>query len=181
MNTLSNFLVKIANWKTLLAFLLLYIAFVSYFLPKGFKSDVPVAEQNLPILDLQWGYDPENVKSIVALYTGAATKEAAIKGHIITDGLYPIVYVFFFGIALSLVFYKWKIQPWFKGINLLPLPILVFDYLENIMIVKMLNNYPSDISTLAVYCSVFTMIKWVFVAITLVALVVGIGANLLKK
>ncbi len=181
MTTLSNFLVKIANLKTFMAFLILYIAFVGYFFPKGFKSDVPVAEQNLPILDLQWGYDPENVKSIVSMYTGAATKEAAIKGHIITDGLYPIVYVFFFGIALSLVFYKWKIQPWFKGINLLPIPILIFDYLENLMIVKMLNNYPSDISHLAVYCSVFTMIKWGFVAITMGVLVVGVGSNLLKK
>jgi hypothetical protein len=180
MNTLSNFFVKIANWKTLLIFLVLDIAFVTYFLPKGFKSDVPIADQNLPILDLQSTYNPENVKSIVGMYTGSA-KEAAIKGHIITDSLYPIVYFFLFSIILTLVFYKWKIQPYFKWINVLPLGIIIFDYLENIMIVKMLSISPADIGNLATYCSLFTMIKWFFAGITLIFVLMGLISNLFKK
>jgi hypothetical protein len=180
MNTLSNFILKIANWQTLLVFFLLEIAFISYFLPYGFKSEVPIADQNLPIIDLQMTYDPENIASIVAMHTDKA-KEAAIKGHIITDTIYPIVYFFLFSIILSLLFYKWRIKPYFKWINILPLGIIIFDYLENIMIIKMLNNYPADISHLAIYCSLFTMIKWFFMAIMLVFLLAGLINNLFKK
>lgn len=178
MNSLSSFLVKIANWQTLLIFFLLDISFTAYFLPKSFQSNVPIADQNLPILDLQFTYNPENVKSIVAMFKGEA-KEAAIKTHVITDSIYPVVYFFFFSICLSLVFYKWKIQPWFKWINILPLGILIFDYLENNMIVSMLNKYP-NIGEMATYCSFFTMIKWAFSAITLGLLLAGIISNLLK-
>ena len=156
------------------------LTFVTYFLPKGFKSDVPITDQNLPILDLQTTYNPENVKSIVGMYTGHA-KEAAIKGHIITDGLYPIVYFFLFGIILTLIFYKWKIQPYFKWLNVLPLGIIIFDYLENIMIVKMLLISPADIGNLATYCSLFTMIKWFFSGITIIFVLMGLITNLLKK
>jgi hypothetical protein len=180
MNVLSNFLIKIANWKTLLVFFGLYIVFNAYFFPKGFKENVPISDQNLPILDLLMTYKPDTVKTIIAQYTGAA-KEAAIKGHLITDSIYPIVYFFLFGIALSLVFYKWKINPWFKWINIVPLIIILFDYLENYLIIKMLNSYPLDMELLPHFCSLFTVLKWVFVGITSVILLLGIVSNLLKK
>jgi hypothetical protein len=180
MNSLSNFLIKIANWKTFLVFFGLYIVFNAYFFPKGFKSDVPISDQNLPILDLQMTYNPDRVKSIITQYTGAA-KKAAIKGHLITDTIYPIVYFFLFGIALSSVFYKWKINPWFKWINIVPLIIILFDYLENYLIIKMFNYYPLDMGLMPHFCSLFTVLKWVFVGITSVILLIGIVLNLLKK
>lgn len=180
MNALSNFILKIANWRTLLVFLLLEIAFITYFLPYSFKSEVPIADQNLPIIDLQMDYNPENIASIVAMHTGKA-KEAAIKAHVITDSIYPIVYFFLFSIILSLIFYKWKINPWFKWLNIVPLGIIIFDYFENFMIIKMLNNTPADISHLATYCSLFTMVKWFFTAITFLLVIAGIITNLLKN
>jgi hypothetical protein len=141
---------------------------------------VPIADQNLPIIDLQMTYNPEKIASIVAMHTDKA-KEAAIKAHVITDTIYPIVYFFLFSIILSFIFYKWKIKPYFKWINILPIGIIIFDYLENIIIIKMLNNYPADINNLATYCSLFTMIKWFFSAITLLLIVAGIITNLLKN
>jgi hypothetical protein len=180
MNAFSNFLLKIANWKTLLVFFGLYIVFNAYFLPKGFKVDVPIADRNLPVLDLRMTYNPDSVKAIIAQYTGAA-KEASIKGHLITDSIYPIVYCILLGIALSLVFYKWKINPWFKVINIIPLIIILFDYLENYLIIKMHNTYPLDLELMPNFCSLFTVLKWVFVGITFVLLLLGTVSNLLKK
>ena len=180
MKILSNFILKIANWKSLLIFFLIYIAFNAFFFPKGFKSDVPIADQNLPILDLQMTYNPENVKDIVAMYNGAA-KQAYILSATITDGIYPIVYFLLFGIAFSLVFYKWRINPWFKYINILPLSIVFFDYMENTMIVQMLKTAPADLGMMPTYCSTFTMIKWLFTTIFLILLIAGITTNVLKK
>jgi len=179
MKRFSNFLVKIANWKTSLAFFLVYISFNAYFLPKGFKSDVPIADRNLPIIDLQMTYNPENVKSIVSMYSGKA-KEAYILNSAIVDTIYPMAYVCFFGILLSLVFYKWKIRPWFLWLNVLPVGILIFDYLENIMIISMLKTYPANIDTLAMCCSFFTMVKWSLAGVVILLLLTGIATNLLK-
>lgn len=180
MKTLSDFLVRIANWKTFLLFLLIYISFNAYFLPKGFKANVPEADRNLPILDLQFSYNPERVKEIVAMYQGEA-KEAYIKNCTIVDGIYPIVYFFFFGIILSLVFYKWKIKPWFLYINLIAIPLVLFDYLENYHIVKLLKTYPGNIDSIAEFCSAITLLKWIGAGVALLIILGGIIENILKK
>lgn len=180
MEKISNFFVKIANWKSLLLFFLINLSFNAYFLPKGFKDKVPEVDKNLPILDLQFGYNPERVKEIVAMYKGAA-KEAYIANSTIIDGIYPVVYMFFYAIILSLIFYKWKINPWFKFINLLPFTMVVLDYIENYHIVKMLNTFPENIDSLAVNCSAVTLIKWISAGIILAVILLGLVQNLLKK
>jgi hypothetical protein len=180
MKNISDFFVRISNWKTLLLFFIIYLCFNLYFLPKVFKGMVPEEDKNLPILDLQFGYNPERVKEIVSMYTGEA-KEAYIFNCAVVDGIYPVVYMFFFAIIFSLVFYKWKINPWFKYMNLFSFIILVFDYLENYHIVKMLKTYPENIDNLAVNCSAITLLKWVFAGIALLMILVGILQNLLRK
>ncbi|WP_255070202.1 hypothetical protein [Lacihabitans sp. LS3-19] len=176
MKTISDLFIKISNWKSFAVFLALYIAFNAYFLPKGFKSKVPTEDLNLPILDLQFGFNPERVKDIVSQYHGEA-KEAYIMGAGITDGIYPAVYFCLFSIILTLVFYKWKISPWFKYLNLLPIGLVFFDYLENYHIIKMLRTYPENIDSLATYCSFFTLIKWVLAGIVLAIVIAGIVQN----
>ena len=180
MKKISDFFVRIANWKTLLLFFIFYISFNAYFLPKGFKDKVPESDKNLPILDLQFGYNPERVKEIVAMYTGEA-KAAYIINSTVVDGIYPVVYMFFFAIIFSLVFYKWKINPWFKYINLFSFIIVVLDYIENYHIVQMLKTYPENIDNLATNCSIITLLKWIFAGIALVMILGGIIQNLVKK
>jgi hypothetical protein len=180
MKKLSDFFVRISNWKSLLLFFIIYVGFNAYFLPKGFKDMVPAEDKNLPILDLQFGYNPERVKEIVSMYTGEA-KAAYIFNCAVVDGIYPVVYMFFFAIIFSLVFYKWKINPWFKYINLFSFVIVVLDYLENYHIIRMLKTYPENIDSLAVNCSAITLLKWIFAGIALLLILVGLVQNLTKK
>ena len=180
MKNISDFFIRISNWKTLLLFFIIYLCFNLYFLPKGFKDIVPTEDKNLPILDLQFGYNPERVKEIVAMYTGEA-KEAYIFNCAVVDGIYPVVYMFFFAIIFSLVFYKWKINPWFKYMNLFSFIIVVLDYLENYHIIRMLKNFPGNIDSLAVSCSAVTLLKWIFAGIAFTMILGGIIQNLVKK
>jgi hypothetical protein len=180
MKTISDFFVRIASWKTLLLFFGLYISFNAYFLPKGFKDKVPIEDKNLPILDLQFGYNPERVKQIVAMYHGEA-KDAYIINSTVVDGIYPVVYMFFFAIILSLVFYNWKIKPWFRFINLFPIVLVILDYLENYHIVQMLKTFPENIDSLAVNCSAITLLKWAFAGVALLMILGGLVQNLIKK
>ncbi len=180
MKNISDFFIRISNWKTLLLFFIIYLCFNLYFLPKGFKDIVPAEDKNLPILDLQFGYNPERVKEIVAMYTGEA-KEAYIFNCAVVDGIYPVVYLFFFAIIFSLVFYKWKINPWFKYMNLFSFIIVVLDYLENYHIIRMLKTFPGNIDSLAVSCSAVTLLKWIFAGIAFTMILGGIIQNLVKK
>lgn len=180
MKNISDFFIRISNWKTLLLFFIIYLCFNLYFLPKGFKDMVPAEDKSLPILDLQFGYNPERVKEIVAMYTGEA-KDAYIFNCAVVDGIYPVVYMFFFAIIFSLVFYKWKIKPWFKYMNLFSFIILVFDYLENYHIIRMLKTFPENIDSLAASCSAVTFLKWIFAGISFTIILGGIIQNLVKK
>ena len=180
MKILSFFLLKISNWRSFISFFILYLAFNIYFLPEGFKSKLPVADKDLPILDLQMGYNPQRVKEIVSMYSGEA-KEAYILGATITDSIYPLVYFTFFGIILSLIYYKWRIKPLWPLMNLLPLSIILFDYLENYTIVKMLNTFPGDIESLAIVCSTFTSFKWLTAFFSIGLMIFGLLKNFLRK
>jgi hypothetical protein len=131
-------------------------------------------------LDLQVGYNPERVKEIVAMYHGEA-KDAYIINSTVVDSVYPVVYMFFFAIILSLLFYKWKIKPWFKFINLFPFVLVILDYLENYHIVRMLKTFPENIDSLAVNCSAITLLKWAFAGIALLIILGGLVQNLTKK
>jgi hypothetical protein len=114
------------------------------------------------------------------MYHGEA-KEAYIINSTVVDGIYPVVYMFFFAIIFSLIFYKWKIKPWFRYINLFPFILVLLDYLENYHIVKMLKIFPENIESLAVNCSAITLLKWIFAGIALLLILVGLVQNLTKK
>lgn len=180
MNSVSKILLRLANWKMFSVLFLLFLSFNLYFFPKAFQEMPSDRVNTIPVIDLQFGYNPARVKSIVAMYTGKA-KEGYLQSTKTTDTIYPIIYFLLLSSLISIVFYKWKITTRFQWLNLLPLSIVFFDYNENYLIVKMLNTYPADIDIMAAFCSFFTLSKWVAMCICLLILSVGVAENLRKR
>jgi hypothetical protein len=158
MKSLSNLLNRISNWKTLLLFFAIYMFFNAYLLKNAEEKINTLSGNTIGVVDLTMGFDTQKTFGMVAAYSSEA-RDFYAQTEMTTDVAYPIVYSFFFAIALTLLF-KGKSYSPHPLINVLPFVSLVFDYLENITIVNLLMSYPTQSETVALFCEIFKLIKW---------------------
>lgn len=179
MNSVSNFLNIVANWKTLLATFVIYLLFNVYFLKNAEEKINELAGSEIGVIDLTFGFDPQKTLDMVAKY-GEAARSYYAKTEMTTDLIYPIVYAFFFGIALTLVFRSNTFKP-FERVNILPFFSLGFDYLENGNIVYLLKTFPEQCTLAATLCELFKLLKWLSFGAVLAIIVFGLARNILSK
>jgi hypothetical protein len=179
MKTLSKFLDRIANGKLLILLFLIYAIFPAYFLKNAEEKINQLAGKKIGVIDLTVGFNPQKTLQMVADY-GDEAREYYAQTEMTTDVIYPIVYAFLFGVILTLL-YRNKVYKPFSWINLLPFVALIFDYLENICIVSLLQNYPSQSLNAATFCEVFKMLKWLSFGISVVLILYGLIRLLLTK
>jgi len=179
MKTLSSFLDRISNWKTLLLAIAVYMVFPAYFLKNAETKINELAGKPSPIIDLSFGFNPQKTLESVASY-GDAARAYYASVEMSVDIVYPIVYTFLFGIILTLLFRSKSYKP-FAYVNLLPFLTLIFDYLENFSIVNLLQSYPNSSTTVAILCEVFKLGKWLTLAAIALLTLYGLGMLALKK
>ena len=176
MKTLSNFLDRIASWKSLLIFLALYMAFPGYFLKNAETKIVALAGKPVGIIDLTFGFNPEKTLMMVAEY-GDDARAYYARTEMTTDTLYPLVYAFLFGIILALL-YRGGPRSW---VNTLPFVCLLFDYLENITIIILLKTFPKQSPAIATLCELFKLLKWLVFAAIILLILLGLISKLTKR
>jgi hypothetical protein len=179
MKTLSQFLNRIANAKLLILLFLIYAIFPAYFLKNAEEKINQLAGKKIGVIDLTIGFNPQKTYQMVADY-GDEARAYYAQTEVTTDVIYPIVYALLFGVILTLLYRNKAYKP-FSWINLLPFVALIFDYLENICIVSLLQNYPSQSLNTATFCEVFKMLKWVSFGISVVLILYGLIRLLLTK
>lgn len=92
------------------------------------------------------------------------------------DIVYPIIYLFAFGLLISWLFQRGfsPNSPMMK-LNVMPLGAWFFDLLENLNIVTMLSMYPSKPVALAWLLFLFSTVKWLFAAASVLLILVGLA------
>ncbi|WP_028665202.1 hypothetical protein [Runella zeae] len=171
MNRLASFLNHISNWKTLLVLVILYLPFPTYFFKNAEEKINLLAGQAIGPIDLTIGFTPKRTLQMVEAY-GVRGREYYANVQMTLDVVYPLVYTLLLAVTLTLLYRKKKYAP-FTYINLLPFVVLVFDYLENGMIVLLLKNFPEQSYTVAAFCEVFKSIKWFSALICLLLIIYG--------
>lgn len=132
-------------------------------------------------IDLQFFYTPEKVYSMVAAY-GETGRSAYRIFELTGDILYPIVYTLLFSTLISWLFQRgFPAGSKMQRLNVVPIGAWTFDLLENLGIVGMLSIYPSTPSVLAWVTAIFTMIKWSFAGASIILLLIGIVAAILRR
>lgn len=172
LTTLTNFLNRIANWKSLAVLLPVYISFPAYWLKNAEATINQLAGKPVGVIDLTIGYNPARTLRMIADY-GPAARTYYAYTELTLDVIYPLVYSLLFAIILTLIvrdntrgLFRWAVR--------LPLASLLFNYLENGAIVGLLTTYPVQSSTLAVLCEVAKLNKWL--SIVLIAGLIFYGA-----
>ncbi|NWF63854.1 MAG: hypothetical protein HXY38_06055 [Chloroflexi bacterium] len=95
------------------------------------------------------------------------------------DILYPIIYLFFFGLAISWLFERgFSANSPMRKLNVMPVGAFVSDLLENLTIVTLLSIFPSQPIALGWLLFIFTTLKWIFAFASIALMLVGLAMAL---
>ncbi|MCF8239628.1 MAG: hypothetical protein K9I85_15805 [Saprospiraceae bacterium] len=176
MKPTSNLLNRIANWKSLLIFLLLYLFFNGYVLKNSEAKINELAGDDVGVIDLTIGFDPQKTLDMVAAY-GDTARAYYAQSEMTTDVAYPIIYAFLFGIILTLLYRNRSIA----RIHLLPFLTLLMDFAENINIITLLKSYPQQSYLIATLCEVFKLGKWLSFGLIILLVIYGLILLLINR
>ena len=95
-------------------------------------------------LDLMFFATPDKLFDMIEKY-GEYGRPFYRNVELTVDIIYPIVYLFFFGLLISWLFQRgFALSSPMRKYNITPLGMWFFDLLENIVIVILLSIYPSQ-------------------------------------
>ena len=160
-----SFLEKRANWKNIRVVLVVYLVFSLFLFPYYQDQVDTIAREPLTALDLRMQYSLEDARTLLdKMQLAGRDISRIISGRV--DMVYPIVY----GLFLMLLIIrlskglKFRHHPWLLSG---PLLAMLFDYLENFQVLRMLRQYPDISSELVRFSALMSSLKWLFVGISL--------------
>jgi ABC-type sugar transport system permease subunit len=177
-----NIALEKATGKAVIVLLALYLIFNAVVMGWGAKKINALSGKEVQILDLcLTGYSPEEVNAYLSDYSPEARSFAA-KFNAIADTAYPIVYTIMLTVLLAWV-YKSRIQlnKSYRYLLLLPLLMMVLDYLENYHIIAMLHRYPGIPEDIVEAGSMLTVAKWGMFGVILITIFLGFALRAINS
>jgi hypothetical protein len=173
---LTNISERFYKWnKGWLVFILFVLdGFFSGFLLPLVQAMMQGDKGGVQPLDLMLFATPERIFGMVNEY-GEYGRPFYRSVELTVDIVYPIVYLFFFGLLISWLFQRGfaSTSP-MRKFNIMPLGAWFFDLLENIVIVILLSVFPSQPTALAWILSLLSAIKWLFAGTSMLLILVGL-------
>ena len=165
------------GWVALVA-LMVFLLFTALLLPlQAVKAESVIGDTPSP--DLSFYYTAADLYRMAEAY-GEEGRQLYVKTRYTFDLVWPLVYTMFLITGLS-----WGTRkafavgsPWLLA-NLVPVLGAFFDYLENVSTSVVMFRYPAQTKVVDGIATVFTMMKWVFVGLSFVLLLIGMVVGLL--
>ncbi|NIM94764.1 MAG: hypothetical protein GTO18_13770 [Anaerolineales bacterium] len=170
---LSNWLIRVSSGRVTLIALVIFLLFTSLVLPgQSSRSASGTGDAGSP--DLTLFYSAEDLYRWAEAY-GEEGRTGYVRARFTFDLVWPLVYTFFLVTSISWLFSRYfpKGSPWLQS-NLAPVLGMIFDYMENIFTSIVMLRFPDQTPIVASIAGIFTGLKWTFVGLSFVLLVVGI-------
>jgi len=172
---LSNLLRRMAKGWVVLLFLVLFILTTSVVFP-FFANLLDIPDEGVESIDTKMYYSPAELYDMMEAY-GEVGRRGYAQSHLTADLIFPLVYSFFFGTAISFTFLRaFPAESGFQMLNLVPFGLFAFDLLENTLLVILLLSFPAQLTVLAFAAGVVTAVKWLFSAASVLLPFIGLGA-----
>ncbi|MCF8380005.1 MAG: hypothetical protein K9H49_10535 [Bacteroidales bacterium] len=168
---------NIFSWKLIIFLVVMSGIFNFYLFP---KYAVKYNDEKLIPLDLRSSYNCEEVVELFSKMGIEGRRNYQISAGIV-DMIYPVIYGPLLVLLLSkIIDHIFKRKSYLKYLALLPLLAMLFDYSENMHILKMLAEYPDIKESTAFRSSVFSGFKWYLVSLIMVLVIAGTFISLVK-
>ena len=157
--------------------MLVYITMLSYSIPL-----VSAFAPGLPLFDLSpAGYSFSYANELLAAL-GAEGRDTYLNTQLPLDFIYPGL--FSIAYSLMLIWLLGKLtnaSSKFHYLAVFPFLAGLFDYAENILIIKMINSFPEVQASIVELASIFTLLKSTFTMVFFIVLTVGFLVLLKQK
>ncbi|MGB1316228.1 MAG: hypothetical protein ACPG4Y_09420 [Chitinophagales bacterium] len=156
----------LSNKISLLILNFIFIGFNIYFFTQ-FKELNNLAQQEVEILDLRFGYSLDEVNRFFSIIGNEGRAKYAEISK--TDMLYPISYGL---LIISLLTFLTNGNTKLYFLNIFPVAAVVIDFFENVSIVKLMENFPNISEEMVSYTSNLTQIKWLFIVFSILLVLI---------
>jgi hypothetical protein len=158
----------------LMIVLLFLDAFFAGFLLPLIQGMMQSGQGGIQPLDLMMFATPPKIFGMIEQY-GEYGRPFYRNVELTIDIIYPIVYLFFFGLLISWLFQRGfaSTSP-MRKYNVVPLGAWLFDLLENGCIVILLSIFPVQPAGLAWLLTVLTAVKWFFAGASILLILIGL-------
>jgi hypothetical protein len=178
MGKFYQWLVRISTGRTLLTLFILTFLFNIVIMP-GIQWQMDLRSGGVEPLDLSYYYTAQEAFERIEAFGEARPFYAMVE--LTADLLYPLVYGFFLSVLLVTLYRRgFAAGNRVQMVAFLPLLSTVFDYAENTSIAYMLLIYPAESPLVATWAGFFTLIKWFTLLLTIIAVLLGFVAYLVK-
>jgi len=172
MNLIDKILEKNTSGKKVLSLFILtnvvYLFMLIVTIPKtmGFSNGMKLLDM------IPTGYNQDYVNKLFKTL-GENGREIYLTNQIPVDMIYPLLFGLTYSLLLAYFLKKLnKLKSSFKYLCLLPIIAGIADYMENIGIITMLNNYPDLTETIVNTTNIFSVIKSTSTSIFFIALII---------
>ncbi len=186
MQRLSQFLYRNNSVWVVLLSLILFAGFMVFVLPAEASRSAQVIG-SAPSPDTSFYYSQTELYQMAEAY-GPEGRAYYISSRIKFDILWPLVYTFFLINMISWILDKTILEESkLRILNLVPLAVILFDYLENISNMIVMLRYPAPTDIIASLAGIFTSLKWIllggsfFIPAVAIFLWVGVRFKLIKS
>ncbi len=182
MSTRVNVRLFLDRWATgriILVLLGLFLLFTLVIFPL-LTSQLSLLSNGVSLIDNEFSYTPEKAYQMITSY-GPQGRPLYIAVTLTADLVYPLVYGLLLALAMVYFFRRAYAQnSVIQGAVYIPLAAMIADYLENICLVILLATFPNWLEGLAQAANVFTGLKWGLLLTSILLVLVGIIARLVK-
>lgn len=170
----SGFILNSANFKHIGLLVILFLGFQFLIFPIFLER--MGASEPYKIPDLMFGFSIEQAYAFLS-HLGEDGRRAYLTTQMWADSVYPLIYGFMLALIIGKIHVNAPGLPKkLNCLNLVPIAAACADYLENSGIIVMLLAYPTKISFAAQLASVFGMIKWTLIAISIGIIILSLLA-----
>jgi len=132
-------------------------------------------------LDLMFFATPAKLFDMINQY-GEYGRPFYRNVELTVDIIYPIVYLFFFGLLISWLFKRgFAVNSPMRKYNIMPLGAWFFDLLENIVIVTLLSIFPAQPIALGWLLTLVSSVKWLFAGTSILLILVGLVMSIKNR
>ena len=174
MSNITNKIIKNATWGKTILSAVLFLTFLLLINVSGIGvAGLLRITDGVNILDFEFGYTYEQAYDILTAM-GAEGRSFYLTRIVPLDFPFPFSYMLFYTGCIAILIKKsaCNITSIHRYIFLVPLLAMIFDWIENIGIIVMLNNYPYLPGWAVILSSISGMFKMVFIVLNIV--VIGI-------
>lgn len=179
LTNLSSWFYRVVTLPVFIAAVVIFAFFIIIVLPQmaGQLADVTGVDVSP---DTSFVYRASDLYTMADAY-GPDGRAYYIYTRFTFDLAWPAAYLFFLVAVITYLFRFHPVKSSWRKVNLLPFAGALFDLFENSAASLVMYRYPIETAIVAHLAPIFTFLKWLFIALSFVALLTGLVFRVVDK